>query len=134
MALLVTAWMAGCSRESEGPPTYPVQGVLKIDGQPAVDAQVILHPAGGSDFDERGTRPTGRVGPDGSFKLTTYQPGDGAPAGNYVVTIYWAKDPESLEPSPDRLKGRYLDPAKSTIKIEIEETETILPPFKLKTE
>jgi hypothetical protein len=31
--------------------------------------------------------PTGEVGADGSFKLTTYEPDDGAPVGRYQVTV-----------------------------------------------
>ena len=104
-----------------------------IDGQPAPDAQVIFHPAGGENFDERGARPTGRVKADGSFALTTYHPGDGAPAGRYLVTVYWAQNPAALEPSPDRLHGRFLDPAKSTLEVTIEEEPTELPQFELQT-
>lgn len=133
IAALLALASPGCDRPSEGPPTYPVQGVLKVDGKPAEGAQVILHPAGGKDFDQRGARPTGRVEADGTFRMTTYQIGDGAPAGRYVVTVYWAEYAESLEPSPDRLKGRYGDPAKSTLNVEIQESPTTLPPWDLKS-
>ncbi len=125
--------LASCETPSEGPPTYPVQGMLMIDGQPAKDAQVILHPVGGENFDERGARPTGKVQADGSFELTTYHPRDGAPAGQYVVTIYWAENPAALEPSPDRLKGRFLNPAQSSLNVTIEEEATELPKFDLQT-
>ncbi len=123
----------GCRRKSEGPPTFPVRGVLMVDGKAAENAQVILHPADGRDFDRRGARPTGKVGPDGAFSLTTYVPDDGAPAGRYVVTVYWAENPDSLEPSPDRLQGRFLEPSRSALHAEIGESPTQLPPWNLTT-
>jgi hypothetical protein len=104
-----------------------------VDGQPAVGAQVTLHPVHGQDFDQRGSRPTGLVTADGTFSLTTYQPDDGAPAGRYVVTVFWAENPDALEPSPDRLQGRYLAPTESTLQVEIPEAETELPPLELTT-
>lgn len=107
--------------------------MLMIDGQPAKDAQVIFHPVSGENFDERGARPTGRVMADGSFELTTYHSGDGAPAGRYLVTVYWAQNPAALEPSPDRLQGRFLYPARSKLEVTIEEEATDLPQFDLKT-
>lgn len=125
---------AGCGRISEGPPTFPASGTLLVDGTPAEHAQVILHPANGSNFDQRGVRPTGIVAADGSFRLTTYQPADGAPAGSYVVTVYWAENPESLEPSPDRLKGRFLDPRESKLRVEIRDGENRLQPLNITTQ
>lgn len=124
---------AGCSAEPEGPPTVPVTGKLLVDGQPAQGAQVVLHPADKRDFDERGSRPTGRVAADGSFRMTTYQTNDGAPPGTYVVTVYWAQDPESLEPSPDRLQQRFLNPALSKIPVVINASATELTPIELQT-
>ncbi len=135
MLLLLAASFAtsGCGRQAEGPPTYPVRGVLLIDGKPAKDAQVIFNPADGEDFDQRGARPTGKADENGAFTLTTYQPGDGAPAGTYLVTVYWAANPESLEPSPDRLNGRFADPTRSKLEVVVEEAATELSPFNLRT-
>ncbi|OYW12091.1 MAG: hypothetical protein B7Z55_18590 [Planctomycetales bacterium 12-60-4] len=131
--LLLATILAGCGAKPEGPPTFPVHGTLMVNGGPATNAQVILHPVGGKDFDQRGARPTGKVGADGRFDLTTYRPGDGAPAGQYLVTVFWAENPDSLEPSPDRLKGSYLDPSKSTLKVVVHEEETVLEPLMLTT-
>lgn len=133
IVVLHVSTCCGCGRPSDGPPTFPVHGKLLIDGQPAMDAQVIFHPAAGKNFDQRGARPTGKVGADGGFTLTTYHLGDGAPAGEYSVAVYWARNPTSLEPSPDRLNGRFLDPARSSLNVAIPERPTELAPFLLKT-
>lgn len=66
------------------PKLYPTDGIVLFQGKPAVGATVTLIPVGKS-----GPRisATGKVGEDGTFKLTTYQLNDGAPAGRYKVTI-----------------------------------------------
>jgi hypothetical protein len=58
--------------------------------------------------------PRGRVAADGSFQLTTYEDGDGAPEGEYAVLIEWpkkgpGKDGEEMseEDEEDRLEGAY---------------------------
>ncbi len=75
----------GCSR-SNGPTTYPVEGMVRVNGQPAASALVTFHP-----IDGQSARPTCRVGDDGRFALTTREAGDGAPAGEYRVTVVWTR-------------------------------------------
>jgi hypothetical protein len=41
------------------------------------------------DPDPKAVKPRGVVGRDGAFSLTCYRADDGAPAGNYTVTILW---------------------------------------------
>ena len=64
------------------------------------------------DPDAHGLRPQAVVAADGSFRLTTFINHDGAPAGDYYVTVYWpAPGPEDeTRPRPDLLGGRYADP------------------------
>ncbi|HVK15527.1 MAG TPA: hypothetical protein VM533_01175 [Fimbriiglobus sp.] len=78
---------AGCSR-GDGEATYPVAGTVRVNGKPAASALVVFHPIAGLS----GTaRPTGRVEADGTFALTTREGADGAPAGEYRVTIVWTQ-------------------------------------------
>jgi hypothetical protein len=77
--------LVGCSR-SDGLPTYPVAGTVRVNGQPAASALVTFHPLGG-----QSSKPSGRVGDDGTFALTTREGGDGAPAGEYRVTVVWTR-------------------------------------------
>lgn len=37
------------------------------------------------DYYDRGQRATGRIGPDGSFEMSTFRPGDGAAVGPQKV-------------------------------------------------
>src|SRR5436309_2312718 len=76
---------AGCGDDRK--PLYPVQGRVLFEDRPPPQALVVFHPLG--DQGKEAVRPRGQVGPDGSFTLTTHNPGDGAPAGAYAVTVEW---------------------------------------------
>jgi hypothetical protein len=78
--------------------------------------------------------PHGEVGTDGKFQLGTFATADGAPAGEYVVTITWPEtktDATGDEVTHDRLKGRFRDPARSPWKVQIQEGTNLLGPFSL---
>ena len=74
--------LAGCD---SGRPVYPVHGrVVFEDGTPMVDGTVEFE----SIEDER-TRvnASGEIQPDGSFTLTTREPGDGAVEGKHRAIV-----------------------------------------------
>jgi hypothetical protein len=81
----------------------------------------------------------GTVSDDGSFQLATYNADDGAPEGEYAVTVYWpgkrngaaSEDTSSYDLPPDQLGHRYLDPSASAIRVQIKGPETRLEPFQL---
>jgi hypothetical protein len=61
------------------------------------------------------------TGADGTYRLTTYDVGDGAAEAEYAVTVVWPDDSlprdECAEPTAhDRLGCRYADPAKSKLR------------------
>src|SRR5262245_26658197 len=61
--------------------TYPVEGKLLLDGYPVGNANVYFYPC-----DPGQQRISVAVtDPDGTFRLTTFSPGDGAPEGDYDV-------------------------------------------------
>ena len=121
-------------------PAYPVRGQVLYHGQPAQHAVVVFHPQGGPEG-MLGVRPHGRVGSDGLFSLKTYVLGDGAPAGDYMVTVEWPgddpgvpvdrDDPEYVPFGPDRLKGRYADPESSRFRATVIEGRNQVGPFEL---
>jgi len=119
---------ASCAKKDSRVPVYPVRGQVLVGDRPAAKAFVVLHPADGDD--PQALRPYGHAVEDGSFKLTTYEPGDGAPAGEYRVTVVWLA-PGGGEDPPDLLKGRYRDPAASPLRVTIPKDSTELTPFKL---
>jgi hypothetical protein len=108
---------------------YPVHGsVLDKSRHPAAEAFVVFHPLNGTDSDPN--KPRAYVKEDGSFQLTTYTDGDGAPAGEYVITIEWKARPKSSFDNrfaKDRLGGRYNKVGESKLRATIEKGKNELP-------
>jgi len=131
-----------CSSCNRGKTLYPVGAQVFFDGQPATGALVVLHPV--DDTSPAAIRPSGYVDAEGGLKLMSYNTatrttGDGAPAGEYIVTIAWlpadVKDYLSKHPKaelPDKLKGRYSQPDSSTLRAKVLPRPTELPRIDLK--
>lgn len=131
LALIVLSF-CGCGNNGRIP-TYSVKGSVFVDGQPAKEAFVTFHPRVG----EPGKTliPSAKVDETGAFSVSTYVAGDGAPAGEYDVTIKWPVryNPISTLWEGDKLKGRYSNPQKTELKVTVEQKATELQPFKLTT-
>jgi hypothetical protein len=102
-------------------PTLPVQGKVHFDGTPTPGALITFHLIG--DPMRKPTRTAdAQVEADGSFTLSTYTAGDGAPVGDYVVTVVWPKPKfdEQGKPGPNQLPAQYAKvettPLKATVK------------------
>jgi hypothetical protein len=124
---------AGCGDDAG---LYPVSGTVLYKGEPAAGATVYFHRKGAADpFREQ--TPQGVVAEDGSFTLAG-PAGHGALPGEYAVLVEWkegAGKRKGRSPglnAPDRLKHRYLDPAKPRLQAEVKPTANRLPPFELK--
>ena len=78
-----------------------------------------------------GRLPAATTAADGKFEVGTYGDNDGAPAGDYVLSVSWsAPNPQNEEASgPDKLGGRYVDPATSKLTAKVEARPTELPPI-----
>ena len=91
MAFGTICWL-GCSGVESEPrlPTVKVNGKLYMDDKPLGDCSLTLNPNSADPGDKKTPRPraaTAKVAADGSFELTTYDPGDGAAPGKYTVLI-----------------------------------------------
>jgi hypothetical protein len=132
LTVLVTVW--GCGEKKVA--RYPVTGTVTVDGKPADGALVILGPVNPTP-DVENLRPTGVADASGKFSLMTIDPGDGAPAGQYNVSIQWPAPAVADERGgrsgmgPDRLKGKYNTAGESTLTATVNEGPTELPPFEL---
>jgi hypothetical protein len=107
---------------------HETHGTLTINEEPAAGAMLVFHPADAEGFDARQTRPRAEVGPDGLFQVTTYQQGDGAPAGDYKVGILWFRNPDASSPW-DKLQGQYANPKTTGIEVTIREGVNLLDPI-----
>lgn len=87
LALAAGLTVLGC-KGNDFQKVTPVFGKVTVDGQPAHDAMVKLNRT----FDDPHPRkviPYGLTNEQGEFKVTSYVTDDGAPEGEYVVTIEW---------------------------------------------
>ena len=132
LAFALLTVTCGCSADSQ---LHPVRGRVLCNGEPAVGARVIFHPK--NDPTLQGAHPAGVVTADGSFTLTTYKPGDGAPVGDYIVAVTWPDDAAktgnhgSKHSDNDRLHGKYSDPAKPLLQAQVVAGDNDLPAFDL---
>jgi hypothetical protein len=135
----VTLCLAACALAAFGcrgdgrKPVYPVHGKVLVDGKPAHEGFVYFHPA--DDNDPEPGNAFGQIDEKGDFALSTYVSGDGAPSGNYVITIEWRERSGLLKNNfegKDRLGMRYADPKKSEFRFTVEKKPlNEVPPFEL---
>lgn len=128
---LVMVLLASCAQEGH-PPLHPVHGQAFFHKKPATEAVIVLRPVSPGPL--QNTLPHGTVGPDGSFQIETYMANDGAPVGEYIVTVTWPHtrtEPTGDLVTIDRLKGRFADPAQSRWKIVVQEGSNTLETFQL---
>lgn len=137
--LTVSAGIIGCGETEEqrldrmvpdAVDTVKVTGSVLVDGEPVKDLWVTLIPN-----DEKvNLRPRGQTDEDGKFSLTTYTGGDGAPAGEYKVTIAWLTyiKRDSDWGGPDKLKNQYNDPKTTPFDLTVADEPIEIPTYELK--
>ena len=133
LALAVPACGPGDGRAA----VYPASGRVTYEGKPLAGALVVFKNA---DARPDVPSPTGTTGEDGSFRLRTYEPEDGAPEGQYLVAVSIAPpahDGAGLlagrsQAPPDVLKNRFVDPRTSGLKAAIRPGPNDLGAFDLK--
>src|SRR5262245_14581397 len=92
LALAVGLFPLGGCGEPGKPAAVPVSGkVLFKKTTPAAGALVVFHPVDPAREKRIGGKPFATVGEDGSFTLSTYGTDDGAPEGDYGVTVDWRR-------------------------------------------
>jgi hypothetical protein len=130
--LLISIW-AGYSfatRDGSQLSVNSVTGQVLFDGSPPEGATVTLHPTDRS----LTVRPRGFVGADGTFRLTTYLPNDGAPSGDYKLTVEWKKPVEirgEMTPGPNLLPEALSKPESSRLSVTIKWGSNELAPVEI---
>jgi hypothetical protein len=134
--ILLFAGFGGCGKSApDRPQPAPVKGQVTFQGQPAAGFQVSFYPL----FEQSGPKfaPSATTDSSGKFELRSYEPGDGAPPGDYAVTFRWPQavpgpDPDDAPQQVDRLRGQFADPQRSQFQVTVHEGENVLEPFVLK--
>lgn len=106
----------GCGQRDTGPETFPVTGVVRINGKPAERVAVLFHHAD-SAIPSNYRYPTGVTNSEGVFQLSSIGDGDGAVAGKYAVTFTWLSSGE-LD-AFDMLNGEFSNPEASSFQIQV---------------
>lgn len=110
---------------------FPVTGRVTFRNRIPVGAFVVLHPLRSALPNQ--ARPSGFVNADGSYTLSTYTRNDGAPAGEYAVTVEWRRHVGNGD-SPitsNRLPARYQKPETSGLRVTIPQESSEVPSIQL---
>ena len=132
LSVLVTILCIGCSERPVWEITHAARGVLTFRGQPVADADIVLFPQDPA-WPET-VRPRARTQADGTFEVWTWEPGDGAPAGIYKVTLVHHEigvSKDAVVAKPNDLPPRYERPDSSDLQVTIVSGENQIPPFAL---
>jgi hypothetical protein len=136
LAIALTALISGCGKSTK---YYPVQGKVTFRGAPASGALVYFHLKGNTNPNL--ALPYAKVLEDGTFKVVMATGEEGAPAGDYDVTMYWPDtsaaggDKEkggSRDNPPDKFAGKYLKAGPNTPAVTVKPEKNELTPFDLK--
>lgn len=115
--------LAGCEPRPDRVPTYPVEGTVRFNGKPTEGATIVF-----TSVAAPGKQPViaeATVDRDGRYALSTYVSRDGAPAGEFLVTLAWpeanARPPREEDTPTDRLRGRYATPKVTPLRATVRE-------------
>ena len=122
--------LAGCKQGESRVPTFPASGqLLSANDKPIANALVVLHPV---DINSKAPKSRATTDADGKFQLTTYDTGDGAPEGDFIVTVeQWLGDDPNEAPT-NKLPGTWSRPESSTLRIAITKATKELDPIRLR--
>ncbi len=143
VVMVLAAAIAGCGKHAPPPikgaklPVFPVKGKLIMDGKPMIAAAIIFNPVQKFPKEAAKLLPRAIADENGDFTVSTYGDGDGAPAGDYKITISW-KGAEAVEMT-DGARGEleekapegYQSPRMSRIRIKVKEEPNTLPTWDL---
>ncbi len=122
--------LAGCGQS--GPKLHPVRGTVMVNKKPAPEALVFFHRKGRTNVDEQ--VPFGKADKDGNFKVMNGNSGEGAPEGDYVITVYWpdmSKPEDSNGGRPDALNGAYEKVQQSKLGYVVKAGQNTVPTLEL---
>ncbi|HEX3601939.1 MAG TPA: hypothetical protein VHU84_17430 [Lacipirellulaceae bacterium] len=132
LVAFATVSCIGCSKSDSHVPVNPVAGAIQFRGQPVEGAFVSLHPKNAI---EGIPQPRASVAKDGTFTVSTFNGNDGAPEGDYIVTVQWYKPVrhgDDLVGGPNVLPAKYASPRTSDVTIHVAADENHLPPIQLR--
>lgn len=126
--------VGGCGGGKPWESVHTVRGVVTHKGKPVKDAELAFFPATEEGFPEA-VRPWAKTNENGEFTVSTYNNGDGAPAGRYKVTVVHHEiviSKGAMGTKPNDLPKKYANKDTTDLTAIVERGETNLPEFELK--
>jgi hypothetical protein len=110
-----------------------VHGTVLLDGKPLAEAMVVLHPSAPQSGSQQ--RPIGYSDQSGHFALTTWRSSDGAPTGDYTITVELRAPrkvgEEMIRDGRNLLPDRYAHASSSPLRCKVEEKSNELAPIRV---
>lgn len=131
LALAVCAGLTGCGKSDSLPAltVFPVNGkVLRADGKALSGGHIYLVSKAG----DLPVTPSGEIGPDGTFSVTTGGSGEGVPPGEYKVRIEGKPAQTVGKTGKPPFPVRYNDEDSSGLLITVRAEPNQLEPIRLK--
>jgi hypothetical protein len=131
LVALMLLTVVGCGENWAS--VQPTSGTVKFNGKAPSGARVLLHAVKPPEDGSLAVTPSGRVEDDGSFKITSYQAGDGAAPGEYVVTVEWYPVDKDGSVGANAIPKEYSNPTTSPLKATVSDGgPTTLDPIDIK--
>lgn len=125
----------GCGPDDGRVRVYSVNGKVLVNGQPAEGARVVFYPTTPAEPGQKVPTPSATTDASGEYRLDSYEVEDGAPAGEFKVTVVWPEPPPANATGEfdlkDRLRGRYSNPQTTQLTATVEEGGGEIPAFEL---
>jgi 3',5'-cyclic AMP phosphodiesterase CpdA len=104
-------------------PTHPVQGKVFFDGTPCPDALVAFYVPPANEKAKPLRIGDALVESDGSFVFSTYTANDGAPVGDYIVTVVKRRPSFDAQgkPGPNQLPEKYAKVDTSDLRVKVKD-------------
>lgn len=122
----------GCGEASlEKVPVFPAKGTITYQGKPIPGAMITLHPVTPV---ENVPTPRANVAKDGTFSVKTYGTEEGAPEGDYKLTVLWYKpiyNGPDFTSGPNVIPQKFTKPETTDIQVKIASGQNDLPAIKL---
>lgn len=131
--LFVVGVFCGCGGASPWEKVYPAKGQVTHKGKAVKDAELLFFPVDATA--PEAVRPWAKSGENGEFTLSTYNNGDGAPAGKYKVTVVHHEivvSKGAMGTKPNDLPKKYASSETTDLVVDVGTSETTLPPLELK--
>jgi hypothetical protein len=126
----------GSSPDADRVQVFPTSGRVVYDGRPLAGAFVVLHPKGaGAAVGRAVPRPHAQATADGSFTVTSYESNDGAPVGDYTLTVELrplVNHGGDVTAGPNTLPAKYSRAETSPLSVQIAEGRNDLPEIQIR--